>query len=507
MKKKLMKLKFISLKKNNYLFSLFIFSIMLATQPSCQRKSEDSQATSISISIPATNSSLVANASELEHVVINVSGPGMDTMTQSWSKKSNAFAGSNTLPSFSFDVPQGTDRLIQALGVYKNTTTGSMDFYYGEVIQSLSTADASVNIPIAQVGTSSGIEGQISGRYIAADNSTPTGIVNVNFTPPGRTPMIVMQQPIVAGWFNSFTLDGQKFNYTVDGVSIFDGEKQLSDFSTMGAKVLVMKFPDYYYTKSAGAPIPELSHAHAEIRGFFGAGSSNTTNKVCYSTTNVALAGYISKSWYLANPSYPYVAANPSYVSYAPSDTFSATGSSVTMTGGNAGNSPCAAGSINSWATNTLKLDPSYPSNPSYPSYPYFNSRLKGANADFTATVVVSNPSYPTQYGYNLSWSYLPDITSTDYENIIYAMTQDAFSYLAYDGHDSINCEKVAGYLDGNGEIYADGSLKVKRLATTSSTLQSITYNQISAFTDPILVLCPKKTGAETYLPGSEIRK
>lgn len=479
---------------------------------SCQRKSEDNLSTSIAIQMPATNSSLVT-ASELEHVVINISGPGMDTLAQTWSKRANGFGLSNSLPTFSFDVPQGTDRLIQALAVYKNATTGSMDFYYGEVIQSLSVSDLAVTVPISQVGISSGSEGQISGRYIGAGSYTPTGTLSVSFTPAGRNSMIIMQSPIIEGWFNTFTIEGQEFDYTVNGTSIFSGPKSLAYFLTHTSnQIMAIKVPEYYYTRVAGMP-PEKSDARIEIRGFFGDGvvtaAGGTEQKVCYKNSNMTLQGYVTRSWYLSNPSYPFIADTPnvSYVSYSPTGAFTKTGSLATISGGYGYVSAACGSSINAWTSQFLKLDPNFPNYPTNPSYPYFLSHIKGG---IQSTMMSSYPtvtSLPTQLDYDLYWSFMPGLTPSDYSSFVVAMTEDAYNYLAQDGHDSIDCDKMNSNLDANGEIYVAGDLKVKKLTTTTAQTAVIHYASVSQFTSPMFFICPKNISTGTFLPGAEVRK
>lgn len=490
---------------------LILFSLLIPFSIACQRKSSDDNQmlTSISINMP-TSTSQAVSASDLEHVVINISGPGMDTLSQTWSKKGGGGIGSaNSLPTFSFDVPQGTDRLIQALGVYKDASTGSLDFYYGEVVQSISVSDIAIAVSISKVGSSSGLEGQINGRYTASDNTNPTGLLSVVFTPPGRNPLIIMQTPMISGWFNAFALNDQEFDYLLNGVSIFGGSKKIPDFTTMGPNVAVVKIPGYYHSTHNGS-IPYYEPARAEIRGAFGA--NTTASKICYKDTSSTISGYIDASWYVTNPSYPLVSNSPTYITYSPGGSFSPTGSLVTVSGGvnyNSYPTPCGGLGFNKWtsmsSTVGMYINPDY----SYPSYPSFSNQISGAlNTDMSMSVTVPNVSFPSQYDYSLSWSYLPGITSSNYTNELFVMTYDAFDYLAYDGHNSVNCDKITNYIDANGSVYVAGDLKVKRIGFYTSPSATVQYASIPAtmVTSPLFLICPKSNSTSEYLPGTMLR-
>ncbi len=500
--------------KFKFLNSLNILPIFIVTgllcNNACTRSSQDATSTSsIQFSIPAqmqgSTNGLSAQttppaAADLEHVVVNISGSGFNTIARTWSKKGSGIGSDNATPVFSFDILQGEGRLIQAIAVYKNADNG-MDFYYGETIATLYNDNELITVTLGAVGSSTGMEGSIEGRYVTGTSTSPvypTGTLTTVFTPPGRSPVIIAQSPMTDGWFSAFVLSGQNLDYLMNGESITGGAKQLSDFDTLATasseRILVTKIPQYYQWNGSTY---DLRPAKAQIRGFFGPGATGTNYQVCYYTAGsiTNLTGYCRLD---SNSCATTLAYDP--VGTGPTDTFVEDGQFVRVVGGvNAASaSACGASTfINTWAAvGTAPTVYRFFMNPAVSAPAGFSSQIQGAlNTDKTLTGSGT---------YTLTYSLLPGITATSYD--IYAMTKDAIDFLSYDGHGGINCNKMYPEL---GLIIADKVVinnvtKVKLLGVSNTT--SISFS--TSFADVLnakFVICPRfDNSSDPYRPGAE---
>lgn len=204
--------------------NLWMLFVMLLVISGCTRAKEESASVSISLPSAMKSSSKLGaqtSASDLSHVIINVSGPGIsEPILYVWDK-CHECNGNVVIPeSFRIDqVPSGSDRLVQVLAVYQASGGGSMEFYYGDLSKTLSSGVADMPVVISQLPVSDGstmVETHISGRYLKPDGSGPTGQIHMIFSPGGnRQPMLVEKSPIVAGWFSVFALDNVMFDFRV----------------------------------------------------------------------------------------------------------------------------------------------------------------------------------------------------------------------------------------------------------------------------------------------------
>jgi len=213
-------------RKFKHITSLMLVSMLISA---CTRP--DSDTSKIDIVIPKSMSSQkigTLGTELLTHVVINISGPGIqEPILFEWSNRGpNDLPNPNPPTSFSFDIPQGDNRLIQVLTVYSDTETSIMSFYYGDAEKSLKAAQESVAIAVSSVGKGEVIvTGQISGRYFDSASGGPTGKVFVKFKPSETKPSLILEKSkIVNGWFNFFAMQGAKFEYVMDNGKVLFGK-------------------------------------------------------------------------------------------------------------------------------------------------------------------------------------------------------------------------------------------------------------------------------------------
>ncbi|MGZ3797854.1 MAG: hypothetical protein ACXVB1_15895, partial [Pseudobdellovibrionaceae bacterium] len=170
------------------LFNKFMLAGMVLSLPlvSCTRAAKESKST-ISFTIPQSMSAKKVGTlafDTLVHVSINVTGSGITApILLNWDSDKNGSGGTTTAPtSFSLDIPQGPDRLIQVLAVYTDSTSPSkaMQFYYGDLTKTLAAAIEDAPVTVTSVGQGATIiSGQRQGRYLTSPTAGPTGRVDI----------------------------------------------------------------------------------------------------------------------------------------------------------------------------------------------------------------------------------------------------------------------------------------------------------------------------------------
>ncbi|HEY8271116.1 MAG TPA: hypothetical protein VIG33_09540 [Pseudobdellovibrionaceae bacterium] len=328
---------------------LLTYLILSAFLMSCTRATKESKS-NISFSIPQSVSSKKVGAQAFDtliHVSINISGSGIQTpIVFNWDSEKKGLAGTTTTAptSFSFDIPQGPDRLIQVLAVYGDSTSpnsdgGAMQFYYGDVTKTLAAAVEDAPVTVASVGQGTAIiSGQIQGRYLTSAGEGPTGQVDIVYIPPGgKTPMVVERSMIMNGWFQFFGLLGAQLGYRLqDGTFLWGGPVDLSEASfppsgqvMRAALPIHLKTDNYSGTVTTHQEDPSIS-----IYGFFGDSTLVSTKYICKSVSSLTYLLKVGTATALT------VTDNNSA---DPSDLFDTTLSSVNLRGGVAlgGASPC----------------------------------------------------------------------------------------------------------------------------------------------------------------------
>lgn len=282
-----------------------VSTLLLLAASGCTRAVEKNNA-SLTLNIPSRIysssgnglSAMAVTSSDLGHLIINITGPGIPApIFYSWESRDG---GVTPPPQFVVNnIPQGESRLVQVLAIYKNTTSGSEDFYYGDQAGPIASDSVSMAIQVTPFAGITGT-GQIAGRYVYAGGTTgPTGLVRQFYTPSATKPrMLVHTGEINQGWFNFFALKGATFDYELeDGTNIFGQPVGISSaFGTAPLDAVVMRVnvPDMYRSWDSNSTTRELQRGEERIFGWFGPGS--TGKQVCYPTAT----GDLSEDAYAA---------------------------------------------------------------------------------------------------------------------------------------------------------------------------------------------------------------
>lgn len=242
----------------------------------CTRPEMDQSKVSISLPSKSSSTKVDAQSSEiLSHVVINVTGSGMNPFVFNWDRKENI----NQPSEFVFDFQQGSGRLVQVLAVYEDVTNKSMSFYYGDTTSDFNTSTVTLFIQVARVGGGYNASGRVSGRYQTAANSGPTGPVNITYAVNGKPAMIIERSYIYNGWFHLFGLSDVDLTYsTNDGQVLFGGPVRLNSSTLFppSQNIVRMQVPLHQRQRDS---VYTLSEPQYLIWGWFGFDASS--KKVC----------------------------------------------------------------------------------------------------------------------------------------------------------------------------------------------------------------------------------
>ncbi|MBX3023134.1 MAG: hypothetical protein KF799_15770, partial [Bdellovibrionales bacterium] len=207
---------------------LFSAAVLLCSMGCARGKGDTSR---LSIGLPPTSVPSQHNKAQskgitafstasLTHVIVNVSGSGISGQRlKVWDANDG-----HTLPTeFDIEVPSGNNRLIQVLAVYEDDASGSMNFYYGDVTQSLNPGPQSATVVVSPLSNgATSIGGQIMGRYLTAADSGPTGVLNIKFLPSSTKPEMLIESTLMLnGWFSAFGLSNVAFRYEVNGETLW----------------------------------------------------------------------------------------------------------------------------------------------------------------------------------------------------------------------------------------------------------------------------------------------
>lgn len=191
--------------------AVFAAGLLLLMTASCTREMNQPASISIRINSTVQSKSVSALSLTLKRLMINVSSPGLPPVVYIRDKDES---GSAVPTDVSMDVPSGPNQLVQVLAAYDNDSSGGMTFYYADQTLTLNPGSNEISMTLTSLGTSSGVEGRIVGRYALPGPVYPTDKLEVVYDPGnGRQPMLVDQGEIVGGWFNLFLLDDIALTY------------------------------------------------------------------------------------------------------------------------------------------------------------------------------------------------------------------------------------------------------------------------------------------------------
>jgi|GEM_PF-5032773 len=267
---------------------LLIGLVSLVLSLSCTRPSNDGQS-SLNFAFPKTYSKVGAqNEQLLTDVIVNISGPGIEnSILLNWSSERPSDL-CDSGGRCSFMAPIGKDRLIQVLGIYKNSSSES--FLYGDRMTSIESSNPPLELPVQSIFSGDNIvEADITGRFLTSENAGPTGFLEIKFKPEGKPAMQLMRSEMVNGWFRAFALSGVKFQYSIGDLILFGGPKSLGELrDPLSPQRLEVSWPRYYSVHGDAESTRQESRPRNAILGYFGPGAQN--KKVCFSTTPGSLS-------------------------------------------------------------------------------------------------------------------------------------------------------------------------------------------------------------------------
>lgn len=438
-------------------------AIALSVSFGCTKKAE---VTSVSMQMPDWNKLTQKNGKTgalsivkvVDRVMINISGPDIPTpIVYIWQLDRDNLS-SEVIPTppaeFELTVPRGSSRLIQVLTLIQdyNTATqnkeGEMVFYYGDVTKNLVNAVEPVNIALAVASNSTG-EGSISGRYFNADGSTPTGVVNMYFAPPGKNPMIVERTSIFSGYFNFFLLPDVPFTYRLENGAVLFNSITTASFATgLGGRAIHVSVPQGYREYGGGGSRSFVS-PRGKILGFFGPGAGLTTREMCFPTSVVAISGFYDAA----------VSGDPIYWNFNSANQADAR----VITGGTASSGGLCAGG-GTFGTQILSLNTNrliYGDSP-LPMRGPFQEFTQGSYSSFLNV---------TQTGATqllVDWEYLPGVVGSSVDGVgIFYRVFGVNENLDDEWHDSAPCNKLSEY----------GYSEITRVAAGSGPVSAYTWN------------------------------
>lgn len=227
----------------------------------------------------------------LMHVIVNVSGPGISpAINQKFSSDSTTMQPAPT--EISLEVPTGKSRLIQIMGVYINTQTGAMHFVYGDKTADLNPGINSIELGVTSYGVSS-VQGQVTGRYLRADGTAPTGKIAWKFSPTnGNPPMLIDYAEMFAGYFSVMAFEGVNTSYAfaADGEPIFTNVNLGSAVFAAADERAHVDIPNHFDERINGSSMSYVARSPKRIiYGFFGPGS--TGKQACWHDSNRPFVG------------------------------------------------------------------------------------------------------------------------------------------------------------------------------------------------------------------------
>jgi hypothetical protein len=432
----------------------------------CHRPASDSVAKAL-INLPASvNQSIQSAGQDLTHVVINVTGDSMLPIFYDWDSCRNCLTAQAAPSAFEVDIPKGQNRLIQVIAVYKNSTSNSMDIYYGDVTTSLSDPTATVTVNVTSVAASTVISGRVMGRYFTTASQGPTGILRAFFDPGnGKPKMLVDSNQMINGWFNTMVLSGISLSYHVinetTDIDLWNGPVSLesSVFSTSNF-VTKAGIPVNVRQEHSGNGVASFDENDATIYiwGFFGASGVTASKFVCVDTTMPLqnLRIYTPSSGaYATQPTLGVTTGTvPSATALANTSTPL---SSIYFSGGVAsGTAPCSTASPSDLFTNELKVTMALIDGNG-------NDNAAGFRVPFIPPTTYSFISVDTSSPRNITGKLLPDIASVIDNISIYKRSSSLLSYI-----EAPDCDAIA--IDPNFALAGSGAVNPTSGAFTINT-------------------------------------
>ncbi len=274
---------------NTSFYTLLLSLLLVISIGGCSRL--EVPATKFTFFIPQqktlSSKSTQSTLGTLQHVIINVRGPGIAApISMTYDANSHDSSAPQELPSiYTLEIPSGSSRLIQILAVYSQENSKNSAFFYGDSTVNLNGGEVAVDIPMSLRGSGSTQSGRIAGRYFSSDGSTPSGVIESQFSPAtDKPPMIITKSSMTAGWFTAFALEDIPMDIVLSGTGqkIFE-RVELNSLTFSNNKAMKVTAPPLY--QSFGGTYGQEREGTSVAMGFFGPGIPSG-HKICYTHAN-----------------------------------------------------------------------------------------------------------------------------------------------------------------------------------------------------------------------------
>lgn len=204
--------------------------------------------------------------------------------------------GQEELPptNFTLNVTEGSNRLVQVL-IVTDTEDGRTYFSYGDKLMNIVKGDNVVDITV-NTTMQSEESAEAGVRYIRADGTGPSGLVDLVYRPPlDRPAMVVHSLAALGGWMRIHLFANTALDYRVraTGESLLAGVNFSHPDFAPSNRMMRVKYPAFYADKEhQGAPPYQLMSAGNVYLGYVGPGASSQV--VCYDSADGVS---ISKAW------------------------------------------------------------------------------------------------------------------------------------------------------------------------------------------------------------------
>ncbi|MCB0412348.1 MAG: hypothetical protein KDD22_07470 [Bdellovibrionales bacterium] len=268
---------------------------------SCTRSKKESQ---VELSIPIAQLSKAFSATEsLTFAAINVrpQGEAVRVKTFEFHDANTSVSDTSAITWTVKDLVVGTQPLVQVLLVFEDSTTGAEKFYYGDQTPTLVSGSQSVNITVAEAG-SSNKSYRTTGRYITdANGNGPSGTVAMEVYPKEGAPgMAVEKFDMLNGWFSIFHPGGAikvAYRHLATDTLLFGGKLAVTSnlfnpTASSTTRAVVIQKPTTYsvYDRTRGPEQIALGYFVADSAGY----ALSSTDALCYQNYPVAtISNYV----------------------------------------------------------------------------------------------------------------------------------------------------------------------------------------------------------------------
>lgn len=189
-------------------------------------------------------------ALRLQHVALQITAPDITSPIRVILDSGD---DNTSLPAtIEVEIPPGDNRLVQLIAAYAADGGDSPSIYYGDVTQSLRRSTENIALPVYKLGgTGVSTMARISGRFLTAPNSGPTGVIDMVYRPNGKPAMPVDKKPILAGWFETSTFEDVPMDYLItahNGSTYALGTQWMSSSIATSERVVRFSTPDAFET-------------------------------------------------------------------------------------------------------------------------------------------------------------------------------------------------------------------------------------------------------------------